>query len=670
MAENPDWRRTLKRRITVAAGVLLLWSVGIEARLVHLQVVQHKDLAGRADRQQSRTIDAPAKRGDIVDRNGRVLALSVDADSIYAVPAQIDDPAAVAAALCGTLEDCTPEEQAVLGGRLDDDRAFAYVRRQATPDQAARVAALDLDGVGFMKENRRFYPNKELAANVLGYVGVDGVGLGGIEAAYDEVIKGLGGRVLIQTDARGRPFSRVERPATSGGTLELSIDQYVQHVAERELRAGIEWAGADAGSAIVLDPATGEILAMASYPTFNPNIYGDAEPGQRRNRAVQDIYEPGSTFKIVIAAAALEERVLVADLIETSPGIIRFGSRVIDENNGHDYGLLTFTDVIIQSSNVGAIKIGLQLGAERLGTYVDRFGFGRPASPDFQGESRGIVWDWSRLNDSALASVSMGYQVGVTPLQMVAAAAAVANGGVLMQPRIVRAVTVGDRRTPVAPQLVGQVVAPDVAAELTRIMEGVVERGTGSNSAVPGYTVAGKTGTAGKVIDGRYSTTDYNVSFAGFVPSRQPRFAILVVVDTPRNVPPYGGTVAAPIFQQIAAAALRHYGVPPSVDPSPPLLVARREQARAQHVSPPIALPAIVPLDNPSAEGSFPDLRGLGARDALRVLSRLGVAAELIGNGVVVAQEPAAGSRAELGAAATVWLHRQASPVAVAGGGP
>jgi cell division protein FtsI (penicillin-binding protein 3) len=292
------------------------------------------------------------------------------------------------------------------------------VQRFVSPEAAARVAALDLGGVGFVKESRRYYPKRELAAQLLGYVGVDNVGLGGLEAAYDQVVRGRPGTVLVQTDARHRAFSRVERLPTAGATIELSIDEQLQHIVERELRAGVSEHRADSGTAVVMDPHTGEVLAMATYPSFNPNTFRSAAEGARKNRAVTDLYEPGSTFKLVTASAAIEEGVMSpSDPVDVSQGFIRFRGRQIDDD--HRYGVLSFADVIVKSSNVGAIKVGLKLGAHRLDEYVRRFGFGRvSSSPDFPGESPGIVWNPNRLNDSALASVSMGYQVGVTPLQM------------------------------------------------------------------------------------------------------------------------------------------------------------------------------------------------------------------------------------------------------------
>ena len=668
MAEQPAfaWRVPLKRRLMTVVVVLAAWSAGIEARLVYLQVVCYTDLAARAERQQLRTVKTTANRGDILDRGGRVLAYSVDADSIYAVPSDISDPDAAAASLCGALVNCSVRGRQVLAGRFRRGGAFAYVRRQVSPDEARRVAALDLEGIGFMKESRRFYPSKELAAQVLGYVGIDNGGLHGLEAAYDTLIKGRPGTVLIQTDARRHAFSRIERPPTAGATLELTIDQYLQHVAERELRAGIEENRAASGTAVVMDPRSGEILALANWPTFNPNAFSEAPQEAQRNRATQDLYEPGSTFKIVTASAAFEEHVVGPDdPIDVSAGQIRFGNRVV--NDDHRYGVLSFTDVLVLSSNVGAIKVGLKIGPERLGLYLRRFGFGRRSSPDFPGESAGIVWDPAKLTDSALASVSMGYQVGVTPLQMTAAVSSIANGGELFEPRIVRAVIADGTRTPVPHKVVRRTVSAGTAALLTGIMEQVVERGTGTRAKVPGFSVAGKTGTAQKVVNGRYSTSDYNASFVGFVPSRQPVFAIVVVIDSPhgKNLY-YGGSVAAPIFQRIADAALRQIGVPPSINAAPPVLLARRETTRERPASGPVALPVkeVLAGGTTGSAAAFPDLHGLGARDALRTLSRLGMTVRLHGAGIVVEQDPPAGGPIERGAVATLRLERDGAATA------
>jgi cell division protein FtsI (penicillin-binding protein 3) len=651
-----DWRVTIRKRALIAAAVFALWTAGIEARLLYLQVFQYQDLSARAARQQSRTITAPAKRGEILDRNGHVLAYSVDADSIYAVPTEIDDADAAAVALCRALEHCTAPEQQTIAGRLKRQRAFAYVRRQVSPEDVQRVSELNLAGVGFLKENRRYYPKKELAAHLLGYVGIDNNGLGGIESAYDGEIRGRAGKILIQTDARRSAFSRVERPSTAGSSLELTIDQYLQHIAERELRAAVAANKAVGGTVIIMDPHTGEILALANEPTFNPNAFARARDEDRSNRAIQDIYEPGSTFKVVTASAALEENVMdPAEPVDVSAGLIRFGPRVI--RDVHRYGTLSFTDVIVKSSNVGAIKVGLKLGPERLGRYVRRFGFGQTLSRDFRGESPGIVWDPVRWNDSALASVSMGYQIGVTPLQMAAAVSSVANRGELLEPRAIRAVVRDGKRMEVQKRVIRRTIGPETAAVLTRMMEEVVERGTARTARVDGYSVAGKTGTAAKLVNGRYSKSEYNASFVGFVPSRDPVLTILVVIDTPRARGYYGGVVAAPAFKAVAEAALRHLGIPPTLNAAPPIMVARRDAGEPAHaaLSPAMLTPVV---QRHVASGRMPELRGLSAREAVRMLARLGVAVELAGDGLVVEQQPRAGEPIDRATSATLWLRR------------
>ena len=653
---SDNWRVTIRSRLLIGAAIFLLWAVGIQARLVYLQVHKHQDLQIRAANQSARTMDISAKRGDILDRHGRVLAYSVDSDSVYGVPSEIENATQAAALLCGALTDCAVKEQEALAGRLRQKRAFVYVRRRVTPHQARRVAQLGLDGIDFIKEDRRFYPNKQLAAQLLGFVGVENKGLAGIEAAYDSQISGALGKLLYQTDARGRAFSRLERPPTAGATVELTIDEYLQHVAERELRDAVKHNRAAGGTVIVLDPKTGEILALANEPTFNPNAFSTATAQERRNRAVQDIYEPGSTFKVVTAGAALEERVITPeDIVDVSGGRIRFGSRVIEDT--HDYGSLSFTDVIVKSSNVGAIRVGLSLGPERLGVYARRFGFGRALSPDFPGETPGIVWDPAKLDNSALASMSMGYQVGVTPLQMVAAISSVANGGDLIQPRVVRALIRGGKRTEVKPTILGRTISKGTSVVLTGIMEQTVERGTATYAQVAGYTIAGKTGTAAKLVKGRYSHSDYFASFVGFLPSRNPVATVIVVIDSPHAHGYYGGPIAGPVFQRVAEATLRHFGVAPTLNAPPPVLVARRSDR--QDMRPVHARDAsVAPAGGFASMRDLPDFRGLSAREAVRVLTKIGLSARLIGSGVVATQRPVAGTPIEPGATTELWLAR------------
>ena len=649
------WRAVVRRRLLIAACVMAVWGIVIEARLIQLQVFRHDVLVERARRQRSRTIKTDPKRGEIIDREGRVLAYSVDAESIFADPSDVDDPVTTARLLCDVLE-CRDDQRNHLETQLDADRLFLYVRRHVSIDTARRVRQLGLKGVWFLKENRRFYPNRELAAHLIGYVGIDNQGLFGLESRYDEEIAGRPGTVLIQTDAHSRAFSRVERPPTAGVTLELTIDKYIQHIAERELRAAIREHNAAAGSVVILDPATGEILALANEPTFNPNTFSLSDADARRNRATQDVYEPGSTFKIVTAAAALEEGVSHPDQqIDTSPGVWYPGSRPI--RDVRNYGVLSFTDMLVKSSNVAASKIGVALGPERLGRYIRRFGFAQAISSDFPGQSRGIVHPTADLTDSDLARVSIGYTIAVTPLQMAAAMNAVANGGELVEPRVVRALLGEDGRRAVSRRVIRRAIAPETASTLTRIFEDVVDRGTARAAQLTGYTVAGKTGTAEKIVDGRYSKTRNVASFVGFVPSTRPELTILVVVD---DVAGGGGSVAAPVFQRIAEATLRHLGVPPNVDAPFPILVA------AGSPSPPgvrlTPVRARVPLETAGRTGVqpelMPDLEGLSARTAFEITTDLGLMTRLRGRGFVVGQTLEPGRVIARGQTVTLQLER------------
>ena len=658
-----DWREVLRSRLVVCAGLFVLWTVSIEARLVYLQVIEHGDMMARANRQQLRTVKLPAKRGEIVDRTGRVLAYSVDADTIAADPTEVDDPEMVARRVCAALDHCTSSQREVMAERLSSRQQFAYLARQVSADEARRVKDLDLPGVAFYKESRRYYPKKDLAAHVLGYVGVDNVGLAGLESTFDARIRGREGKMLLQTDARRRAMSsREERLPTAGDGLELTLDEYLQFIADRELRRGVAENGASGGTAVILQPDTGEILALANWPTFNPNAFNASEVVARRNRAVQDLYEPGSTFKIVTASAAIEEGLIrTTDRIDCSPGHITFGSRVIRDT--HEYGVLPFIDVIAKSSNVGAIKVGMRVGSNRLSQYVSRFGFGQTLASDFRGENAGMVYSPERLDASALASVSMGYQVGVTPLQMAAAVAAVANGGELVEPHVVRAFVRNGHREEVPRNVVRRAIAPETAAIVTEVMEAVVERGTAKSFAqIEGYTVAGKTGTASKIVNGHYSKSDYNASFVGFVPSRKPAVAIVVVIDSPHAGSYYGAVVSAPVFKRIAEATLRHLGIGPTLNAPPPVIVARHDHPGSEMTPVPVMASSSQKVVASTPPGMMPDLHGLSARDAIRALMQVGLTPRIDGDGLVVDQSPRAGAVLTRGDSCVLKLGRRPPP--------
>jgi len=660
MAETPTpdaWRAMLRRRVLWILVAFVAWTAGIEYRLVYLQVYRHDEYVAKARRQQVRTLTLAALRGDIVDRQNRVLATSADVESVYAVPTEIDekDTKRTATALCHALKDCTPEFLATLTNRLsNEERAFQFVKRHVSPEEAAAVRALRLDGIGLMPESHRFYPNRDLLGPVLGYVGLDNNGLAGIEKRFEETIRGKDGKVIVVTDAKRHAFDRLERPPTAGASIELTIDSVLQHDVERELARGVIENRAEDGVAVVMDPWTGEILAMASYPDYNPNIAGRLDPDALHNPAVEEIYEPGSTFKTVTASAALEEKLVTeSTLIDCAPGYIYIGPRRV--NDTHPHGMLTFTDVIVQSSNVGAIKTGFKVGADRLEQYVRRFGFGSASLPDLPAESRGRVW--SKFSDDALASVSMGYQIGVTPVQMAAAVSSIANGGVLMRPHLVRATMRDGVRQPVAPEAIRRTVSAETAATLTTIMEGVVERGTGKQAQIDGYTIAGKTGTAGKVINGKYSKEKYFSSFVAFMPSRKPVITVVVMINAPSAGPYFGGVVAGPVFKRIAEIATRRLAIPRTVNPEQPVVV-----------TPPSALGEtrtvrfVARAPNQAAagqEGVMPDLRGLSARAAVRTLARVGLVPRLAGSGFVTDQQPDAGSPLRGDEAVTLRLARE-----------
>ena len=673
-----SWRATVKKRLLVLAAVFAVWVAAIEARLVYLQLFQRAEYQTAADKVHKQKVEVPARRGEILDRHGRVLAFSVDADTICAEPSAITDVAGTVRALCGALGDCSPRERSRLTERLGRKSPFAYVRRQVTAAQKERVERLQLTGIDFRKDPQRAYPNGELAAHLLGFVGTDdrdetdSKGWAGIEAAYDARIAGTPGEMLLQVDAKQNVFSRIGTPPANGETLELTIDAVLQHIAERELAAGIAENRASGGCAIVMDPATAEILALASAPSFDPNAFRESGENNLGNRCVQDVYEPGSTFKVVTASAAIEEGVVrPSDPIDVSAGRIRIGSSRIVEDT-YRYGVLSFSDVIVKSSNVGAIKVGFRLGAERLGRYVNRFGFGRRLSHDFPGESPGIVWRPSSWTEGALASVSMGYEIAVTALQMATAVSAVANGGSLMQPSVVRALIKDNVRVEMPHRRLGVAIAPGTAAEVTSMMEGVVERGTATAAQLPGFPVAGKTGTANKLVNGVYSKTDYNASFVGFVPSRAPLVTILVMIDTPRAGPIYGGVVAAPIFKRIADLTMQHLGASPSINPPPALLVRHRQETpevRTAAPAPGVPGPSGPPGAADGASG-MPDLRGLGLRQAIRVLTRFGVIPRVSGAGVVIAQDPSPGASLEPGATCRLVLGRLPAPPPAGGQRP
>jgi cell division protein FtsI (penicillin-binding protein 3) len=559
--------------------LLLAFLALVVGRLFALQIRDHQRLTRKATEQYERRLPVTAKRGTITDRHGRELAVSVEVSSLYARPAAVRDPRAAASALAGVLGQSREE----ILKRLTADKPFVWLKRKMPERQAVALASLAIPGVGLLPEARRFYPRGELAAHLLGFVGLDEEGLEGVEYQYDALLGGAPRVVTGRADALGRVLFRDDRPRPGApADLVLTVDEVIQYVAERELKRAVARAQAQAGSVLVLDPRSGEVLALANYPTFDPNAYTQAPGPSRRNRALADAYEPGSVLKVMLAAAALEEKLVrPEELFFGEHGAIAVAGVKIRDHERH--GWLTFSQVMAQSSNVGAIKVGQRLGRSAYHTYLNRFGFGTRTGVDLPGEAPGLLRrprDWSGLSIGAL---SIGQEVSVTTVQLAAALAGVANGGRLTRPHVLKAVRGSDGALirQVAPEPVRQVISPETARRLAAILVEAVENGTGKAAAVPGYTVGGKTGTAQKLDreTGLYSRSQVVASFGGFVPADSPRLLILVVLDEPAQ-DRWGGLAAGPAFREIAREVLAYLNVPPSA--GRPVHVARRADAGAQ----------------------------------------------------------------------------------------
>jgi cell division protein FtsI (penicillin-binding protein 3) len=554
------------RRIRLLLVVFALVFATTLGRAVWLQAVQAQSLARMATTQQREVVTLPARRGTIYDRTGVQLAIGEQATTVYADPRQVVRPRAVAVAAERALGVDADELLPLL---RDRSRAFVYVARKADPTRAAALERRRLSGLGFYPEERRIYPQGWIGAHALGYAGVDNRGLAGLELQLERVLRGRAGRQTIVRDPFGRPIDVVNATAErEGGDVFLTLDHTLQAHAEQVLRQTLERWTAKAATAIVLDPRTGAVLAMAGAPGFDANRFPNVPRDLQRNRAVTDTYEPGSTFKIVTAAAVLSERIVTPQTGFDLRYSIRVADRVIRDSHERGTERMTVAEIISRSSNVGTVSLAIMLGQKRLARWISRFGFGHFTGIDYPGESKGIVPALERWSGSTIGTVPIGQGIAVTPVQMAAAYATVANDGVLVQPHLVA--RVGAQRA--RPER-RRVVSRTVAAQLVALLQNVVAEGTGTLAAVPGYKVAGKTGTAAKPEGAGYSKSRYVASFVGFVPASAPRLVILVTVDEPRNAI-WGGVVAAPAFQKIARFALQYLEVPP--DDETPKSVPRR----------------------------------------------------------------------------------------------
>lgn len=647
-------RRKLSRGRLAALGVCLaLWAGAVAVRLLDLQVVRAAQYRDAASRQHESELDISPQRGAIRDRKGNDLAVSVAVDSLYALPGRVESPSRTAEFLSPILGVSVED----LYEKLTHD-SFVYLKRKMTAAQAATIRDAALPGLGFEKESRRYYPNLQLAAHVLGPVNLDNHGIGGLEYYYDDVIAGTPGRLVRQRDARKVAFAQVERSPTEGASLTLTLDTSIQHFAEEEIGRTVSETSAVGMSVVVMDPRTGAILAMANYPTFNPNEYARFPESAWSNRAIKQVYEPGSTFKIVPAAAVLEEGLgSIDEIVDGSNGaIVVHGIRIRDHK---PFGLLSMLEVLQYSSNVGIIRFGTRLSNTRFAEYIDRFGFGRPSGVDLMGEERGLTRpadEWSGLSSSM---VSMGQEIGVTALQILNLMAAVGNGGVLYKPFVVARVEHVDGDVEETPPEGDRILDPNIASLLQDALRHVVTGGTGQGAAIPGYTAAGKTGTAQKIDPSTraYSDTKVVASFAGYAPARDPSVAIVVVIDEPSGSQQYGGEIAAPVFGRLAGRILRYMEVAPDLpdelryteDDAEPVRTPEPQMERGLPaggsawglVNASLPLPS-TPSDGP-ARLVVPDYRGQTLREVFEDSQRMGLELVAKGSGVASQQWPLPG---------------------------
>ena len=564
MAANTP-RNSTNLRLYLLASILVLWCGGICLRLVYLQIFRYGSFEKRAIHERERTEEVSARRGIIYDRAGRELAMSISVDSAFAVPTEIPDLAGTVS-LISKITNTDPRETLA---KCKAARTFCWVARKADAETADRIRALNLRGIYFQKESKRFYPKRELAAQVLGYVGMDDEGLSGIERQYDNELRGSPGRMLISVDAHKKWFGSVEKQPEPGENVVLTIDEQIQYIAERELATAMQETHAVTGTVIVQNPHTGEILALANQPTFNPNLAKEITPERLKNHAVSDVYEPGSTFKVVTISAALEEKLTRPDeVFDCQMGSIVINGMRIRDSRPH--GLLPVWGVLAESSDVGAIKIALRLGEDRFYKYIRAFGFGQQTGIELPGETRGLTKPVSRWSKVSIGAISMGQEIGISPLQLALLVSTIANDGVQVRPRIV-AGTTDPQPTPQTvafhPADDRRVISSMTAAEMKQMMQKVVLEGTGKKAVLEGYSSAGKTGTAQKVDPAThaYSKTKYVASFAGFAPLNNPAIVVAVILDSAVGLH-QGGQVSAPVFHRIAQQVLEYLHVPHDVE--------------------------------------------------------------------------------------------------------
>jgi len=637
-----------KVRIVFLSCLLFVCFVFVMGRMFQLQVLKKEQLYKLAAQQQHVQIPLVPKRGTVYDSNGDELAVSIEVESVYVDARKVVDVEKTARELASILQIDREE----LKQRLKTHRPFEWVQRKISSKEAERIKALQLPGVSFLNENRRFYPNSQLAAHLIGFVGLDSKGLEGIEFQYDALLNGENRVWTAARDALGRQIAMGNVPFEKEDhyrNIVLTVDKAVQHIAETELDRGVERWGAKGGMVIAMDPSTGKILAMASYPTFNPNQFIQYRSKSWRNEAISDVFEPGSLFKVFLAAAALEEQVVrPSDSFFCENGSYTVYDRTIHDSSKH--GWLTFQQILKFSSNIGASKVGEKMGRERFYRYIAAFGFGEKTQINLPGEGKGIVHHPRYWPPVALDTISFGQGISVTGIQLVTALSAIANGGFLMRPYVVEK-TLNEKGEVVQsfqPETVRKVISGATAEKVTALLKTTTEKGGTGEGAVPaGYDVAGKTGTAQKVdsLLGGYSETRYTSSFMGFAPSGEPKLALLVVIDEPQGGN-YGGVVAAPIFKAIMEKVLPYLHVVPRGT-----MIVKNELNAAPRKEMSEAQPLIdeIKVGKGAETVVMPDLKGLSMRNALSRIEGRGLIIKVSGNGKVVEQTPRPGTVIEKG---------------------
>lgn len=641
--------RGIQIRIRLFGVLFIAAFLAIAARAYVLHVVQAPQLQQRSDQQRQRVVELAPQRGSILDRNGDPLALSLDTESLYADPLLVEDPKQVAGKLAGLLK----MERQELNELLSEKKRFVWIKRRLDPEIVRQIRGLKIAGLQFVPEHKRFYPQASVGAHVVGFTGIDPKGLEGIELEYDQLLQGEPGRMLSQRDARGRGMATAEQlvqGAVPGHSLQLTLDRSLQYIAEKELARVVEQSGAIGGTVVMMEPASGKILALASQPDYNPNLPGRSSTSSRRNRAVCDMYEPGSTFKPFLLAGALEEKIVrPGQKTYCENGRFNVGGKVIRDHK--KFKNLTLEEMLKYSSNIGFAKLGKALERDRFYNYIREFGFGEPTGVDLPGEVPGMLRSPDRWFEIDLAAISFGQGLSVTPVQMAAGMAAIANGGLLMEPYLVERITDAEGNTVKKrlPQVKRRVVSEQTARLVREMMIGVTEPGgTGVRGGLPGYRVAGKTGTAQKVdpVTGGYSVDKRVASFIGFVPAESPALVISVVVDEPEGKA-YGGLVAAPVFARIAEQSLSHLNILPKGSLEG-LQVARVEEQPLPDIA------ALLPDTSPGDGLMMPDFRGMSYRQVLQAMQEKGLNLKLSGSGQAVEQSPAPGRRIHYGKQAWV----------------